>query len=85
MRAQGTGRFHEIQIGLLTSSSPQLSSNIFPDFDMSITESDIDCSNTLAETGESSANANANAKRLLRCQFSDCSEDREFFTESALR
>jgi hypothetical protein len=84
MRAQGTGRFHEIQIKSLTSSvSPRLSSNIFPDFDMSITESDIDCSNTLAETGESSANANA--KRLLRCRFSDCSEDREFFTESALR
>jgi hypothetical protein len=68
-------------VSLTSSVSPQLSSNIFPDFDMSITESDIDCPNTLAETGES----NANAKRPLRCRFPDCSKDREFFTDSALR
>jgi hypothetical protein len=64
---------------LTGSTSFQSHFHLFRDPDMRTINADIDPRNELAEVVE------ANTKTPLRCWFPDCPEDREFFTESALR
>jgi hypothetical protein len=64
---------------LTDSTSFQSHDDQFENLDMSTRNADIDPRNELAEVVE------ANTKTPLRCRFPDCPEDREFFTESALR
>jgi hypothetical protein len=62
-----------------SSTSFQSHVDLFGDPDMRTTNADIDPRNELAEVVE------ASTKTPLRCRFPDCPENREFFTESALR
>jgi hypothetical protein len=64
---------------LTDSTSFQFHYDQFENLDMSTRDADINPNNELAEVVE------ANTKTLLRCQFPDCPEDGQFFTESALR
>jgi hypothetical protein len=64
---------------LTGSASFQTHFDLLGDPDMRTANADTDPRNELAEVVE------ANSKTPLRCWFPDCPEDREFFSESALR
>lgn len=70
---------HEVLIELTISRSTNPQLDLFADIDMSIADANIDLSHHPA------AGSEGKNKVALRCRFPDCPEDREFFTESALK